>query len=82
MTTLLGNPHYEHAYDDPRNPNGRLAHATLALAYEQRTANLMTACLSSNPRVLLHLNEKELHDLRLELRARLGLGPVEQELPF
>ena len=81
MTTLPGNPHFTEGLLD--SPDDRSTPSMLAaVAYEQRTANLMTACLSSNSRVLLHLNEKELHDLRLELRARLGLGPVEQELPF
>lgn len=40
---LPGNPYVADAQDDPRNPNGTTANAILALAYEQRTANLLAA---------------------------------------
>lgn len=41
MNELPGNPHYDEANHDGPDGDWRLAQATLALAYEQRTANLI-----------------------------------------
>lgn len=68
MTDLPGNPHVEvlKDYADPRN--SLEAVATLALAYEQRTATLAQLLLSHATVTGLDYNQ-----LRQEVLTRLGL---------
>lgn len=79
MSTMNGNPHYESAAldgivfssDDAALQTtelmiDRLAEATLALAYEQRTANLM--------QFLVGEEGDEARKLWAQVEARLGLN--------
>ena len=43
MSAMDGNPHFEEGNHDNGSDNYSLAQATMALAYEQRTANLIAA---------------------------------------
>ena len=67
MINLPGNPYEEFAQDDPRNPGGTRANATLALAYEQRTANLIAYVETFGGGI-------EYETVWADIRARLGLG--------
>lgn len=68
MSNLPGNPYEEFAQDDPRNPGGTRANATLALAYEQRTATLVHALLSDSL-----VADGKYDDIQAEVRQRLGM---------
>lgn len=81
MSDLRGNPYAEllDSYADPRN--SLEAHATLALAFEQRTANLIA--LWSNPgcstlgstgnAVTWGIGEELVGKLLQEIQQRLGV---------
>ncbi|TSI11955.1 hypothetical protein [Brevibacterium aurantiacum] len=70
MNALPGNPHHYEAHMDAPNGYYQVAQATLALAFEQRTANIiaMAAQCTANGR-------KELgHPFIEEAGERLGFG--------
>ena len=63
--SLRGNPHHESSRDRNTHTNEGLIEATLALAFEQRTANLIawtTAC-----------GETPSREIAIEIAGRLGL---------
>lgn len=63
---LPGNPHYTLLNNEPLDAGSGFVNAVLALAWEQRTANLI-AYLESNPSSLV------LDGIDVTVRARLGL---------
>lgn len=68
MSELPGNPH--HALSKAaRTEHGANVHATLALAYEQRTATLVHALLSDSL-----VTDGKYDEIQTEVRQRLGLG--------
>lgn len=72
MNTMNGNPYAEEmaGYADPRN--SLEAQATLALAFEQRTANLIAAAETIHEDGGIFPNAS--NGLRLQILARLGLN--------
>jgi hypothetical protein len=76
MEGLKGNPHYQsaayHSDGDEFDQRRSLAEATLALAFEQRTANLI-ALMCSNK-----VSTKRATELRDEILYRLGLAEVSE----
>ena len=71
MSNLPGNPHAEavrEAYKNAANHRAQIE-ATLALAYEQRTATLVQALLSDSL-----VTDGKYDEIQAEVRQRLGLG--------
>ena len=48
MSAMDGNPHFEEGDHDNGSDNYNLAQATMALAFEQRTATLVALYTASN----------------------------------
>lgn len=71
MNNLPGNPYEANAQDDPRNMGGTTANALLALAYEQRTANLLKV-LELQGR--MHDAQQAFNLSAFDVAHRLGLG--------
>ena len=67
MSNLPGNPFEADAQDDPRNMGGTTANALLALAYEQRTANLIAYIETFGGGI-------DYDDIWHDISTRLGLG--------
>lgn len=79
MTKALpGNPHYSEAATFRASMTtsalNRLAEAQLAVAYEQRTANLIAVVTAHHEPVGVRLTEVEFEVLRDQIRDRLGLN--------
>lgn len=84
----MSNPHYDDAQATLRQANGKRidecqvlaavagAQATLALAYEQRTANLITVLITPSPSIDGSSEEEanEWNRQRDNILTRLGLG--------
>ena len=73
MSTLPGNPHFAEGNNDDGSGNYAQSQATMALAYEQRTANLIALWTDPNA------NESPLNDLDYgglanQIKERLGLA--------
>lgn len=68
MSHLSGN-HYMQKLVDDRLPKSSESLATLALAYEQRTATLVQALLSDSL-----VTDGKYDEIQDEVRNRLGLG--------
>lgn len=75
MSNMIGNPHFaDHLCDHVDSNDGRaISAATLALAYEQRTANLIAVADGISTRALLRLSDDEYEEIARQLRTRLGL---------
>ena len=73
MSNLAGNPHYEDYQLDLANAQDYdcatlQLHATMALVYEQRTANLIAL-------MPLCVEQARLEDVVMQVMPRLGLKP-------
>jgi len=74
MSNLPGNPFEVNAQDDPGNMGGTTANALLALAYEQRTANLIALWGQPDSMAITGLDYEA---VREGIRERLGMGAGE-----
>ena len=70
MPNMDGNPHYGPAQTQVGADEGAIE-ATLALAYEQRTANLLTILIAAHTTV--NIGGLDMDKLARETTARLGL---------
>lgn len=60
----------------PGNPYQSVGQETLALAYEQRTANLIALATSVDTNGVYFLDPDLVHIAQGQLRERLGLGDM------
>lgn len=89
MSNLPGNPHEEdtmvysveasqiQAHEDHERlilAQQATTHATLALAYEQRTANLIAVATAVSDNGVYHLDPAQIGAAQEQIASRLGLG--------
>jgi hypothetical protein len=67
-----GNPHYKAACLDAMSDQARILQATLALAYEQRTANLIALFGKTHPNGAGAFPHPMLEAAQREIQERLG----------
>ncbi len=72
MSAMDGNPHYEEGNHDNGSDNYNLAQATMALAHEQRTANLIGLWTDPNAEVS-PMGGLNYGHIATQIRERLGL---------
>jgi len=78
MSGLSGNPHYQSTNVRNVHTNDGLIEATLALAFEQRTANLIALWqqpTTETSTATLGLLDSRLMDMQQEILERLGAKP-------
>jgi hypothetical protein len=73
MSHLPGNPHFDEGDYYNGSENYNLAQATMALAYEQRTANLIALWIDPNANES-PLNGLDYGGIAQQIKERLGLA--------